>query len=63
MNIFLVLERIIWFSIISYGEICFDIQVLWITSTFPERIKLANLGTIVYSNECSEGLSFDHLYV
>jgi hypothetical protein len=37
---FLVLERIIWVSIISYGEILFDTQVLWITSTFPERIML-----------------------
>jgi hypothetical protein len=40
--IFLVLERIIWVSIISYGEI-------WITSTFPERIMLANQGTTVIS--------------
>jgi hypothetical protein len=44
---FLVLERIIWVSIISYGEIRFDIKVLWITSTFPERIMLANQGTTV----------------
>jgi hypothetical protein len=42
---FLVLERIIWVSIISYREIRFDIRVLWITSTFPERNMLANQGT------------------
>jgi hypothetical protein len=47
MNIFLVLERTIWVSIISYREIRFDIRVLWITSTFPERIMLANQGTAV----------------
>jgi hypothetical protein len=47
MNIFLVLERIIRVSIISYGKIRFDIRVLWITSTFPERITLANQGTTV----------------
>jgi hypothetical protein len=29
------------------GEIRFDIRVLWITSTFPERIMLANQGTTV----------------
>jgi hypothetical protein len=44
---FLVLERIIWVSIISYGEIRFDIRVLWITSTFPEQIMLVNQGTTV----------------
>jgi hypothetical protein len=44
---FWVLERIIWVSIISYGEIHFDIRVLWITSTFPEWIMLANHGTTV----------------
>jgi hypothetical protein len=44
---FLVLERIVCVSIISYGEIHFDIRVLWITSTFPERIILANQGTTV----------------
>jgi hypothetical protein len=38
----------IWVSIISYGEIRFDIRVLWITSTFPERIMLANQGTTVH---------------
>jgi hypothetical protein len=42
-----VLERIIWVSIIYYGEIRFDIRVLWITSTFPERIMLANQSTTV----------------
>jgi hypothetical protein len=42
MNIFLISERIIRVSIISYGEIRLDIRVLWITSTFPERIMLAN---------------------
>ena len=25
-------------------EICLDLQVLWITSTFPERIMLTNQG-------------------
>jgi hypothetical protein len=45
--IFLILERITWVSIISYGEIRFDIRVLWITSRFPERIMLANQGTTV----------------
>jgi hypothetical protein len=33
---------------ISYEEIRFDIRVLWITSTFPEWIMLANQGTTVY---------------
>jgi hypothetical protein len=49
---FLVLERIIWVSIISYGEIRFDIRVLWITSTFPERIMLANQGTAALTFTC-----------
>jgi hypothetical protein len=44
---FLVLERITWVSLISYGEIRFDIRVLWIMSTFSERIMLANQGTTV----------------
>jgi hypothetical protein len=44
---FRVLERIIWVSIISYGEIHFDIRVLWITSAFPEWITLPNQGTTV----------------
>jgi hypothetical protein len=47
---FLVLERIVWVSIISYWEIRFAIRVLWITRTFPERIMLANQGTIVCGN-------------
>ena len=29
-------------------EICFDIQVLWMTSMFPERLMLANQGFSVY---------------
>jgi hypothetical protein len=32
---------------ISYGEIRFDIRVLWITSKFPERIMLAIQGLTV----------------
>ena len=32
---------------ISYGEIRFDMQVLWTTSTFPKRIMLANQGFTV----------------
>jgi hypothetical protein len=39
------LERIIRVFIIFYGEIRCDVRVLWITSTFPERIMLANQGT------------------
>ena len=31
-------ERIIWVSIISYGEIRFDVQVLWITSMFMNEL-------------------------
>jgi hypothetical protein len=46
MNIFEFLNKS---SSISYGEICFDIQVLWITSTFPERIMLASQGTTVFT--------------
>jgi hypothetical protein len=49
MNIFLVLERFIWVSIMSYGEIHFDIRVVWITSTFPERIMLAIQDSTVFS--------------
>jgi hypothetical protein len=30
---------------ISYGDIRFDMRVLWITSTCPEQIMLANRGT------------------
>ena len=33
---------------ISYGEILFDIQVLWIASMFLERIMLANQGFAVF---------------
>jgi hypothetical protein len=63
---FLVLERIIWVSIISYGEIRFDIRVPWITSTFPERIMLTNQGTTVpiirwlkqVWNTCLDALTF-----
>jgi hypothetical protein len=59
--LFLSLERIIWVSIISYGEIRFDTRMLWITSSFPERIMLANQGTTVFkknfkSERTSRGL-------
>lgn len=30
-------------------EICFDIPVLWMTSTFPEPIMLASQGFTVFS--------------
>jgi hypothetical protein len=56
---FLVLERIIWVSIISYGEIRFHKRVLWITSTFPERIMLANQGTTVFWNDSNKS-KFDN---
>lgn len=38
---FWVVKWIIWFSISSYGEIRFDRQVFWITSTLVEQIILA----------------------
>lgn len=44
----MVVERV---SIISYGEICFDIQVLCITSMFLEQILLANQGFTVFKFE------------
>ena len=40
-------EQIIWVSIISYGEIRFDIQVFWITSMFLEQIILVIQGFTV----------------
>jgi hypothetical protein len=40
-------ERGMRVSIISYGEIRFDIRVLWITSTFPERIMLSIQGLTI----------------
>ena len=37
---------------ISYGEILFDIQVIWIASMFLERIMLANqsFAVLIYWN-------------
>jgi hypothetical protein len=57
MNIFLVLEWIVWVSIISYGEIRLDIRVLWITNTFLERTMLADQGTTVKYEGYSELLT------
>jgi hypothetical protein len=38
MNFFLVLERIVWVSIISYGEIRFDIRVLGLQARFRNEL-------------------------
>lgn len=43
-----VVEWIMWVFITSYGEICFDMQVLWIASMFPEQIMLSSQGFTVY---------------
>lgn len=43
-----VVERIIWVSIISYREICFNTLMLWSTSMIMEKIMLADQGFIIF---------------
>lgn len=60
----MVVEQIIWVSIISYGEIHFDIQVLWITSMFLEWIILAIQGfTVEVISEPFITMGNDHLWM
>ena len=54
------MEWIIWVSIISYGEIHFDIQVLWIASMFLEWTMFSNQGFAVYEKKKRKILKRKH---